>query len=62
MLAEEMPNATFVKSRGFLEWRTRPRRLNNVATRFVTECWDADGAQASTRERNSREPIEPAIS
>jgi pimeloyl-ACP methyl ester carboxylesterase len=56
MLAEEMPNASFVKSRGLLEWRTRPHRLNDVATRFVTECWRAGNAQGSQR------PLEPAIS
>jgi pimeloyl-ACP methyl ester carboxylesterase len=40
MLAEEMPNARFVKARGILEWRRRPDRLNDEAIRFVSECWE----------------------
>ncbi len=39
MLAEELPNARFVKAKGILEWRTRPRRLNDEAIAFVDECW-----------------------
>ena len=39
MLAEEMPNATFLRATGILEWRRRPDRLNGEAIRFVDECW-----------------------
>ena len=39
MLAEEMPNATFLRATGILEWRLRPDRLNGEAIRFVDECW-----------------------
>jgi hypothetical protein len=39
MLADEMPNARFVAARDFLEWRTRPERLDQEAIRFVAECW-----------------------
>jgi pimeloyl-ACP methyl ester carboxylesterase len=39
MLAEEMPNATFVQARSILEWRVRPDRLNRAATGFALGCW-----------------------
>lgn len=39
LLAEQLPNATFVRARGILEWRLRPERLDLEATRFVLECW-----------------------
>jgi pimeloyl-ACP methyl ester carboxylesterase len=39
MLAEEMPNARFVRAKSFLEWRTRPERLNREAADFALECW-----------------------
>src|SRR5918999_5169932 len=31
MLAEEMPNAAFVRAKSILEWRARPDRLNRAA-------------------------------
>ncbi|MDP3967728.1 MAG: alpha/beta fold hydrolase [Nocardioides sp.] len=45
MLAEELPDARFVRSRGILEWRVRPERLDSEAVEFVTACWDAAGVQ-----------------
>ncbi len=39
MLAEEMPNATFVRARNILEWRVRPERLNRTAADFCLEVW-----------------------
>ena len=39
MLAEELPNATFLKARSILEWRIRPDRLNRAAAGFALECW-----------------------
>jgi pimeloyl-ACP methyl ester carboxylesterase len=39
MLAEEMPNATFVRARSILEWRFRPERLNRAAVGFALGCW-----------------------
>jgi pimeloyl-ACP methyl ester carboxylesterase len=39
MLAEEMPNATFVRARSILEWRLRPDRLNRAAAGFALGCW-----------------------
>jgi pimeloyl-ACP methyl ester carboxylesterase len=39
MLAEEMPNATFVQARSILEWRRHPDRLNRAAAGFALSCW-----------------------
>lgn len=41
MLAEEMPNATFVRARSILEWRVAPDRLNRAAADFALSCWKA---------------------
>ncbi len=45
MLAEEMPNATFLRARSILEWRTRPDRLNRAAAAFALDCWKAPARQ-----------------
>ena len=42
MLAEELPDSTFVKARGILEWRFRPGRLNAIAADFVERCYGAE--------------------
>jgi pimeloyl-ACP methyl ester carboxylesterase len=39
MLAEEMPNATFVRAKSILEWRARPDRLNRAAADFCLGVW-----------------------
>ncbi|UMG92896.1 hypothetical protein [Nocardioides sp. TF02-7] len=39
LLADQLPDARFVRSRGILEWRRRPERLDLEATRFVLDCW-----------------------
>ena len=42
MLAQELPDATFVEARSILEWRLRPERLNAIAADFVERCFDAE--------------------
>jgi pimeloyl-ACP methyl ester carboxylesterase len=42
MLADELPDSTFVEAHGILEWRLRPGRLNDLATAFVERCFAAD--------------------
>jgi len=42
MLAEELPDSTFVEARGLLEWRVRPQRLDGIAADFVRRCFAAD--------------------
>jgi pimeloyl-ACP methyl ester carboxylesterase len=39
LLADELPNATFVRARSFLEWRVAPDRLNELAADFAWSCW-----------------------
>ena len=39
MLAEELPEATFLRARSILEWRFWPERLNHEAAEFALECW-----------------------
>ncbi|MCD4527197.1 alpha/beta fold hydrolase [Nocardioides sp. cx-173] len=41
MLAEELPEATFVRAESILEWRLRPERLNAEAATFALRCWKA---------------------
>jgi pimeloyl-ACP methyl ester carboxylesterase len=49
MLAEELPNATFVKAKSILEWRVSPDRLNRIAAGFALRCW----AEPTSRRRRS---------
>lgn len=42
MLAEELPNSTFVEANGILEWRVRPQRLNALTAEFVARCFDTE--------------------
>ena len=39
MLAEELPEARFVRARSILEWRFWPDRLNAEAAAFALEVW-----------------------
>ena len=54
MLAEEMPNATFVKARSILEWRFAPDRLNRIAAGFALRCWADQGAVGVVPARDRR--------
>ena len=47
MLAQELPDSTFVEAHSILEWRFRPQRLNEIAAEFVDRCFDAEGVAAS---------------
>jgi pimeloyl-ACP methyl ester carboxylesterase len=40
MLAEELPDSTFVEAHNILEWRLRPQRLNAITADFVARCYD----------------------
>jgi pimeloyl-ACP methyl ester carboxylesterase len=42
MLAEELPDSTFVQARSILEWRIHPERLDAIATEFVTRCFETE--------------------
>ena len=49
MLAEELPNAEFVRARSILEWRLSPERLDHAAVRFARQCWKAPSRQRRAR-------------
>ena len=49
MVAEEMPDATFVKARSILEWRASPGRLNALTVDFALSCWDGEPKRARRR-------------
>jgi pimeloyl-ACP methyl ester carboxylesterase len=42
MLAEELPDSTFVEAHNILEWRLRPQRLNAITADFVARCYDGE--------------------
>jgi pimeloyl-ACP methyl ester carboxylesterase len=42
MLAEELPDSTFVEAHGILEWRMRPQRLDAITADFVERCFDGE--------------------
>lgn len=44
MLAEELPDSTFVEAHGILEWRLRPQRLNAITADFVARCYEGEAA------------------
>jgi pimeloyl-ACP methyl ester carboxylesterase len=39
MLAEELPNARFVRARSILEWRLWPERLDHEAVEWAQDVW-----------------------
>ena len=48
MLAEEMPNSTFLRAKSILEWRVTPDRLTRAATGFALGCWKTPRRQRRT--------------
>jgi pimeloyl-ACP methyl ester carboxylesterase len=54
MLAEELPNATFVAAHSILEWRAHPERLDREAVDFVSRCWGAAELPAARRRTRKR--------
>jgi len=53
MLAEELPEATYVGSRSIVEWRRRPERLDALALDLVQRC-DPSSARRATTLRGAR--------
>lgn len=51
LLAEQLPEARFVRAESILEWRARPERLNREAADFALGCWQATGRTRSGRSR-----------
>ncbi|QCW50862.1 alpha/beta hydrolase [Nocardioides dongxiaopingii] len=54
MLAEEMPNARFVRAHHILEWRFWPERLDREAVEFAQGCWARTPRTASGPVRGPR--------
>ena len=53
MLADELPDAEFVRATSIVEWRARPERLTRHAVGFALGCWQkAPGG--TTRQRRRR--------
>ena len=46
MVAEEMPNARFVRASSILEWRIKPERLNRKLLEFLNEVWNRPTPEA----------------
>jgi pimeloyl-ACP methyl ester carboxylesterase len=51
MLADELPDATFVEAHNILEWRRHPERLDELATGFVDRCFAGSGGARQLRHR-----------
>jgi pimeloyl-ACP methyl ester carboxylesterase len=49
MLAQELPNATFVAARSIVEWRRSPERLTAEAITFLDRCFAEPGAVRRVR-------------
>ena len=56
MLAEELPNAPFVRARSILEWRIAPERLDREAADFALGCWGRRAASAAPARRPRPRP------
>jgi pimeloyl-ACP methyl ester carboxylesterase len=48
MLVEELRGARLVEASSVLEWRTRPKRLNEELARFLDEVWAPAGGRAAS--------------
>jgi pimeloyl-ACP methyl ester carboxylesterase len=51
MLAEELPNATFVEAQSILEWRRRPQRITGEVLAFLDVCWPREVARSRSAAR-----------
>ena len=53
LLADELPNAEFVRATSIVEWRARPERLTRHAVGFALGCWQKAPGR-TTRQRHRR--------
>ncbi|MFT3872277.1 MAG: alpha/beta fold hydrolase [Nocardioides sp.] len=49
MVADELPQATYLQARSVVEWRVAPERLNQAAVEFAQTCWDDDTRRSRRR-------------
>ena len=56
MLIEELPRARLVEASSIIEWRTRPKRLNEELAGFLEEVW-AEGRPGTNGNGRSAAPV-----
>ncbi|MEX0973504.1 MAG: alpha/beta hydrolase [Solirubrobacterales bacterium] len=56
MLIEELPRARLVEANSILEWRTRPKRLNDELAKFLAEVWAPQAVPAPAANGNGHNP------
>jgi pimeloyl-ACP methyl ester carboxylesterase len=56
MLIEELPRARLLEANSILEWRTRPKRLNDELAKFLAEVWAPRGVPAPGTNGNGHNP------
>lgn len=54
MLIEELPGSRLVEASSILEWRTRPRRLNEELAQFLDEVWASPPNSVQNSNGNGR--------
>lgn len=54
MLIEELPQARLVEANSILEWRTRPKRLNDELAGFLDEVWEPLPSPVANANGNGR--------
>lgn len=59
MLADELPNSTFLRARGISEWRIAPERLNQEAVDFALKVWSAPGKRRTSAKSSADTAREP---
>jgi pimeloyl-ACP methyl ester carboxylesterase len=57
MLIEELRRARLVKASSILEWRTRPKRLDEELARFLDEVWTGDGEPSANGNGQTAAPV-----
>jgi pimeloyl-ACP methyl ester carboxylesterase len=56
MLIEELPRARLLEANSILEWRTRPKRLNDELAKFLAEVWAPRGVPVPGANGNGHNP------
>ncbi len=57
MLIDELRQARLVEASSILEWRTRPKRLNEELARFLDEVWVGDGEPSANGNGQTAAPV-----
>jgi len=57
MLIDELRQARLVEASSILEWRARPKRLNDELARFLDEVWVGDGEPSANGNGQTAAPV-----